>query len=55
MAAVAAHAIDKAVIIPAPMATTRLLVLFWSLDRLSREGVSATLGHLERLTSDGVN
>jgi DNA invertase Pin-like site-specific DNA recombinase len=27
------------------------LVLFWSLDRLSREGVSATLGHLERLTS----
>jgi DNA invertase Pin-like site-specific DNA recombinase len=31
------------------------LVLFWSLDRLSREGVSATLGHLERLTSAGVN
>jgi DNA invertase Pin-like site-specific DNA recombinase len=30
------------------------LVLFWSLDRLSREGVSATLGHLERLTSFGV-
>src|SRR5215831_10754999 len=30
------------------------LVLFWSLDRLSREGVSATLGHLERLTSAGV-
>ena len=30
------------------------LVLFWSLDRLSREGVSATLGHLERLTSCGV-
>jgi DNA invertase Pin-like site-specific DNA recombinase len=30
------------------------LVLFWSLDRLSREGVSATLGHLERLTSYGV-
>jgi DNA invertase Pin-like site-specific DNA recombinase len=29
------------------------LVLFWSLDRLSREGVSATLGHLERLTSYG--
>jgi DNA invertase Pin-like site-specific DNA recombinase len=29
-------------------------VLFWSLDRLSREGVSATLGHLERLTSYGV-
>jgi DNA invertase Pin-like site-specific DNA recombinase len=31
------------------------LVLFWSLDRLSREGVSATLGHLERLTAAGVN
>src|SRR5215831_1451851 len=30
------------------------LVLFWSLDRLSREGVSATLGHLERLTAAGV-
>lgn len=30
------------------------LVLFWSLDRLSREGVSATLGHLEKLTSYGV-
>jgi DNA invertase Pin-like site-specific DNA recombinase len=30
------------------------LVLFWSLDRLSREGVSATLAHLERLTSYGV-
>jgi DNA invertase Pin-like site-specific DNA recombinase len=30
------------------------LVLFLSLDRLSREGVSATLGHLERLTSYGV-
>jgi DNA invertase Pin-like site-specific DNA recombinase len=30
------------------------LVLFWSLDRLSREGVSATLGHLERLTEYGV-
>jgi len=30
------------------------LVLFWSLDRLSREGVSATLGHLERLTASGV-
>jgi DNA invertase Pin-like site-specific DNA recombinase len=27
------------------------LVLFWSLDRLSREGVSATLQHLERLTA----
>ena len=31
------------------------LVLFWSLDRLSREGVSATLHHLERLTAAGVN
>jgi DNA invertase Pin-like site-specific DNA recombinase len=31
------------------------LVLFWSLDRFSREGVSATLNHLERLTSVGVN
>jgi DNA invertase Pin-like site-specific DNA recombinase len=30
-------------------------VLFWSLDRLSREGVSATLNHLERLTAAGVN
>jgi DNA invertase Pin-like site-specific DNA recombinase len=30
------------------------LLLFWSLDRLSREGVSATLGHLERLTAAGV-
>jgi DNA invertase Pin-like site-specific DNA recombinase len=31
------------------------LVLFWSLDRLSREGVSTTLNHLERLTAAGVN
>ena len=30
------------------------LVLFWSLDRLSREGVSAMLGHLEHLTGYGV-
>jgi DNA invertase Pin-like site-specific DNA recombinase len=30
------------------------LVLFWSLDRLSREGVSATPNHLERLTAAGV-
>ena len=30
------------------------LLLFWSLDRLSREGVAATLNHLERLTSYGV-
>lgn len=31
------------------------LLLFWSLDRLSREGVSATLQHLERLAAAGVN
>jgi DNA invertase Pin-like site-specific DNA recombinase len=31
------------------------MVLFWSLDRLSREGVSATLNHLERLNATGVN
>ena len=31
------------------------LVLFWALDRFSREGVSATLNHLERLTAAGVN
>jgi DNA invertase Pin-like site-specific DNA recombinase len=30
-------------------------VLFWSLDRLSREGTVQTLNHLERLTSYGVN
>jgi DNA invertase Pin-like site-specific DNA recombinase len=30
------------------------LVLFWSLDRFSREGVRETLNHLERLTSYGV-
>jgi DNA invertase Pin-like site-specific DNA recombinase len=30
------------------------LVLFWSLDRLSREGVVATLNYLERLTAAGV-
>lgn len=30
------------------------LVLFWSLDRFSREGVVKTLGHLERLTGYGV-
>ena len=29
-------------------------VLFWSLDRLSREGVYETLQHLQRLTSYGV-
>jgi DNA invertase Pin-like site-specific DNA recombinase len=31
------------------------LVLFWSLDRFSREGVLATLNHLERLAAAGVN
>jgi DNA invertase Pin-like site-specific DNA recombinase len=31
------------------------LVLFWSLDRFSREGVLATLNHLERLTAAKVN
>jgi DNA invertase Pin-like site-specific DNA recombinase len=30
------------------------LVLFWSLDRLSREGVLVTLQHLNRLTACGV-
>jgi DNA invertase Pin-like site-specific DNA recombinase len=30
------------------------LVLFWSLDRLSREGVSATLKYLEQLDGYGV-
>src|SRR4030095_10098201 len=30
------------------------LVLFWSLDRFSREGVLPTLNHLERLASYGV-
>ena len=30
------------------------LVLFWSLDRFSREGVRETLNHLQRLTSYGV-
>jgi DNA invertase Pin-like site-specific DNA recombinase len=29
-------------------------VLFWSLDRFSREGVLETLRHLERLASNGV-
>lgn len=29
-------------------------LLFWSLDRVSREGVVQTLNHLERLTSYGV-
>lgn len=30
------------------------MVLFWSLDRFSREGVRETLNHLERLTAAGV-
>src|SRR5215218_3787964 len=30
------------------------LVLFWSLDRFSREGVLETLQHLQRLTNSGV-
>lgn len=30
------------------------VLLFWSLDRLSREGVSETLNYLQRLTSYGV-
>jgi DNA invertase Pin-like site-specific DNA recombinase len=30
------------------------VLLFWSLDRLSREGVLETLRHLERLTSYGI-
>ena len=30
------------------------VVLFWSLDRFSREGVRETLNHLERLASYGV-
>jgi DNA invertase Pin-like site-specific DNA recombinase len=31
------------------------ILLFWSLDRLSREGAVQTLNHLERLTGYGVN
>jgi DNA invertase Pin-like site-specific DNA recombinase len=30
------------------------LLLFWSLDRLSREGATKTFGYLERLNSSGV-
>lgn len=30
-------------------------LLFWSLDRLSREGTVETLNHLQRLTAYGVN
>jgi hypothetical protein len=29
--------------------------VFWSLDRLSREGTVETLNHLQRLTGYGVN
>lgn len=31
------------------------VVVFWSLDRFSREGVYPTLAHLKRLTDSGVN
>jgi DNA invertase Pin-like site-specific DNA recombinase len=31
------------------------ILLFWSLDRLSREGTVETLNHLQRLTGYGVN
>jgi DNA invertase Pin-like site-specific DNA recombinase len=31
------------------------VLLFWSLDRLSREGTVETLNHLERITGYGVN
>src|SRR5277367_3944952 len=31
------------------------VLLFWSLDRLSREGTVETLNHLQRLISYGVN
>jgi DNA invertase Pin-like site-specific DNA recombinase len=31
------------------------IVLFWALDRFSREGVVETLNHLQRLSSYGVN
>ena len=30
------------------------MVLFWSLDRLSREGVGKTVGYLDKLTAAGV-
>jgi DNA invertase Pin-like site-specific DNA recombinase len=30
------------------------VVLFWSLDRFSREGVTETLNHLQKLQADGV-
>lgn len=31
------------------------ILLFWSLDRLSREGTVETLNHLQRLTGYGIN
>ena len=31
------------------------LVLFWALDRFTREGVLETLNHLQRLSASGVN
>src|ERR1700726_4342137 len=31
------------------------LLLVWSLDRFSREGMAATIGHLQRLNSHGVS
>jgi DNA invertase Pin-like site-specific DNA recombinase len=31
------------------------LLVFWSLDRFSREGVTETLNHLQRLTSYGID
>lgn len=31
------------------------MVLFWSLDRFSREGVLETLQHLQRLSKNGVD
>ena len=37
------------------MAARKSVLLFWSLDRLCREGTVETLNHLQRLTSYGVN
>jgi hypothetical protein len=31
------------------------LLLVWSLDRFSREGMAATIGHLQRLSSHGAS
>jgi DNA invertase Pin-like site-specific DNA recombinase len=31
------------------------LVLFWALDRFSREGMAQTIGHLQRLNSHGIS